>query len=310
MNKLTKNALRIAAIMIPIGFLLILVGIFTGAKRGVTIESGKVCLNEQKSYSYENYELTGKSKIDIDVNNAKIIIEESENDRFGINVNLSSIGKDPTVQVDQDEIRVEDRSDFGFHLFTWDFGSIFDQDNNNNIVTIYVPKNASLEDVTLHTSNGRVEITGLSTKSLKADSSNGGITTEAVSVDGSTTLTTSNGEIDINGTFSGETNAKSSNGKIIGSGMYLGKTTFKTSNGSISGDGTFKGSTTFHTSNSSISIKNNISRSDCNIDAETSNGTVKINGSKVGDDFSENNGSGNSLNLDSSNGSINIEFNK
>ena len=287
MSKLTKNALRLAAIFIPVGILLIIVGVFTGAKNGVYIESGKINLNGDKNYNYENYDITGIKNISVDVSNAKIIVKESTDDNFGVTIDLTSISEDPTVTVENNMIKIEKNSKFGFNLFSWDFGSLFD--GSSNVVTIFVPKGTSLNEVTLNTNNGRIEISDLNASNVKADTSNGGITTNNVVIGSNTSLTTSNGEVDISGTFSDTTYVKTSNGKIIG-------------------DGTFKGKTTFKTSNGAISFKNGIKRSDCNIIADTSNGSVRINDSKVGDEFKENNGASNSIDLDTSNGGITIEF--
>jgi len=162
-------------------------------------------------------------------------------------------------------------------------------DGSRNEIIISVPRGTSLNDVTLNTNNGRIEITDLNANTLKADTSNGAIKTDNVVIGSNTSLTTSNGEVDILGAFSDTTYVKTSNGKIVG-------------------DGTFNGKTTFKSSNSSITFKNKIKRNDTNIIADTSNGTIRINDSKVGDDFKENNGANNSIDLDTSNGGITINF--
>jgi len=287
MNKLTKNAIRMAVIFIPIGVLLIIVGIFTGAKNGVYIQSGKINLDGNKDYNYENYDISNIKNISVDVSNAKILIKESTNDNFGVDINLTSISQDPTISFENNMIKIQKNSKFGLNIFSWDFGSLFD--GNSNVVTIFIPKGSSLNDVTLNTNNGKIEIIDLNSNTVKADTSNGAITTNNVVIGSNTSLTTSNGQVDISGSFSDTTYVKTSNGKIIG-------------------DGTFSGKTTFKTSNSAISFSNKIKRNDCNIIADTSNGTIRINDTKVGDEFKENNGANNSIDLDTSNGGITIYF--
>jgi len=287
MNKLTKNAIRMAVIFIPIGVLLIIVGVFTGAKNGVYIQSGKINLDGNKDYNYENYDISNIKNISVDVSNAKILIKESTNDNFGVDINLTSISQDPTISFENNMIKIQKNSKFGLNIFSWDFGSLFD--GNSNVVTIFIPKGSSLNDVTLNTNNGKIEIIDLNSNTVKADTSNGAITTNNVVIGSNTSLTTSNGQVDISGSFSDTTYVKTSNGKIIG-------------------DGTFSGKTTFKTSNSAISFSNKIKRNDCNIIADTSNGTIRINDTKVGDEFKENNGANNSIDLDTSNGGITIYF--
>ena len=287
MNKLTKNAIRMAVIFIPIGILLIIVGVFTGAKNGVYIQSGKINLDGNKDYNYENYDISNIKNISVDVSNAKILIKESTNDNFGVDINLTSISQDPTISFENNMIKIQKNSKFGLNIFSWDFGSLFD--GNSNVVTIFIPKGSSLNDVTLNTNNGKIEIIDLNSNTVKADTSNGAITTNNVVIGSNTSLTTSNGQVDISGSFSDTTYVKTSNGKIIGDGTFSGKTTFKTSNGAIS-------------------FSNKMKRNDCNIIADTSNGTIRINDTKVGDEFKENNGANNSIDLDTSNGGITIYF--
>lgn len=287
MNKLTKKLLRLAAIFIPLGILLIIVGIFTGAKRSVSVVNGKIVINEAHDYNYENYELTDINNIDVDVNNAKIIINESKNNNFGVSINLRSKVGDPTIKTDNKILQIQENSKFSLNFFSWDLSSVFDE--NSNEVIVYVPKGISLKDVTLNTSNGRIEITNLNADNIKADTSNGAIITDNVIINENTSLKSSNGQVELGGSFYNTTYVHTSNGKIIGDGIFKGKTTFKTSNGSIS-------------------FNSNISRSEYNIVAETSNGTIRVNDSKVDDDFTENKGAANTIDFDTSNGGITIEL--
>lgn len=287
MSKLTKKALRLAAIFIPLGILLIVVGVFTGAKRSVSVVNGKIVINESHDFNYENYELTNINSINVDIDNAKILINESRNDKFGVSINLRSKAGDPTIQTDNNLLQIQENSKFSLNFFSWDLGSVFDE--NSNEVIIYVPKGISLKDVTLNTSNGRIEITNLKADNVKVDTSNGAIITNNVIVNENTSLKSSNGQVEIGGSFNNTTYVHTSNGKIIGDGIFKGKTTFKTSNGAIS-------------------FNSNMSRSEYNIVAETSNGSIKVNDSKVDDDFSENKGAANTIDFDTSNGGITIEL--
>lgn len=287
MKKFTKFALKIAAIFIPIGILFIIVGTMIGAKHGVYINSDwKICLDESHAYSFENYDYTGVESISVDISNAKIIIEESSNDKFGIKADLSYVSDEPYEGVDNGILKFEKTAKHTFNMFSFNM-AMFDE--SSNTVIIYVPKNAKLEDVNLHTSNGRIEISNLNAKNLTVDSSNGGLVANDSYISDESTFTTSNGRIEIDGTYLEKTYAKTSNGKIIATGIYKGDTTLKTSNGSIE-------------------FENNISRNSSDIKADTSNGTIEINGKTVQDEFYENNKAENLIDAKTSNGSISIEF--
>lgn len=289
MLRITKISLRLAAIFIPIGILFIIVGIFTGAKRNVNIgTNGKILIDQEQTFDYENDDITDVNNIKIDIHNAKILINQSNNDKFMVKVKLYSVSEDPVnIQNGTLEIIEDEGSKFGIHFFNWDFRSLFDGESNE--VIIEVPRGISLDDVNLETSNGRIEIKNLTVNTLKADTSNGSITLEDVVTFDETALSTNNGPVNISGQFHESTYVKTSNGRIISNGTFNGKTTFKTSNGSITCD-------------------NNINRKDCDITADTSNGTIRIDEAKVGDDYKEDNNADNSIHLDTSNGGISLNF--
>lgn len=285
MRKLTKVSLHMAVILIPLGILLMIAGILTGARRGITILSdGRLVLNEAEQYHYENYDITGIKNIHLDFNNAKIVLQESSDSKFGVKINLPDSEQKPSVNISEDTLTIEDTSS-GFHIL-WLFGSIF---STNNEVTVYVPKGTELKDISIDTSNGRIELINLNLESIKAETSNGAITGQNLNISDNASFKTSNGEINLSGSFHDTTNAVTKNGKIIGDGSFFGKTSFKTSNGTIT-------------------MENDIKRSECNISAETSNGNIRVNGTGMGKNFQENNGASNSINLDTSNGSIAVDF--
>lgn len=289
MKKLTKISLRIAAVFIPLGIALMIIGGLMGAKRGVYINSDwKICLNESENYSFENYTYTGVDSISVNVSNANIIVEESSDNQFGIKAELSYLSDEPVVGVENGILKFEKTTKHSFNLFSFDFNMF---DDSSNTVIIYVPKNSSLDDISLYTSNGRIELNEIKAKTVVADTSNGSIVSSKLNITEESSFTTSNGRIEIDG-------------------IFLEKTYIKTSNGKIIANGTFKGNTNLKTSNGTITFTNSIRRDDCDIKADTSNGSITIDGSKVSsDDFYENNKSENAVDLKSSNGNITVEFN-
>lgn len=289
MKRITKMAFQMAIILIPLGILLVIVGALTGANKNIHIgKNGKLLMNQDQTFHYEDDKITGIDSIKVKISNAKIIINQSNDDDFGVIVNLYSVSEDPTISTDNGILSVEKNEDFGINIMNWNFGAIFNGDSDEVIISI--PKGIALDNISLNTNNGRIEINYITADTLKADTSNGAIELKNCSVNKDTSLTTNNGQISISGLFNDTIYAKTSNGKIIGDGTFEGKTTFKTSNGAIS-------------------FKNNLQRSECNIYADTSNGSIKVNNSKVGDEYQENNGADNTLDLSTSNGGITITLN-
>lgn len=288
MSKQIKILLKAGAIAIAAGLVLLVIGVLTGSKNGISIGSDfKVNINEEDAYTYEKLDFTGADSIDVDIYNAKIAVVQTDSSKFGVSANIKSISGEPKIGVENGVLTFEQSRTGIFNIFSWDLGELFN--GNENIVTIYVPRNVDLKTVKLHTSNGAISIEDVKVDEITADTSNGAILAKDVTVAKKSVFTSSNGKIELYGTFNESTYAKTSNGKMIG-------------------DGTFKGDTEFKTSNGAIEFTSAVKRSLCEIEADTSNGSVRVDGNKMSDEYNENSGAPNSVELKTSNGSITIEF--
>ena len=290
MKKITMAAGITAAVLIGVGLLLVVVGVLTGAQRGVYFDKGGIkVLKSGDEFEYEKSDIENVKDIDIDINNARVEFKASQNDKFGIKISLCDNSAEPYINIDNGKISVEQKSRFYVFNISFDLWDLFS--NKTNVITVYIPKNAKLDSVCVDTSNGAIDIQqDFNTDTLEICTSNGKITVNGVTCSKKTELKTSNGAIDCNGKFNTDTYFKTSNGRIDASGSYKGKTYIKTSNGAIE----------FSTSESEKSY---------NIDADTSNGSIRVNGIKVDDDYRQiQTDAANKLEVDTSNGSVTMNF--
>lgn len=290
MNKIVKVCLLLAAVLIPVGVVLVVIGNIFGGGSGVgIISNGKFSLSSGKTFDFESNDYKDIDRILVDVSNAKINIEQTTEDSFGIEVHLYGIQNDPVITCENKQLQlVESGKNF---IFNFNFFDLFSHDGENK-VTIKVPQNVKLSQADLSTNNGAVELMDISTDNLKVKSSNGKIQLSKMNVTKDTVVETSNGKIICDGTFSGSTLFKSSNGAIEVNGNLSGDVTCKTSNGRIE------------------YIEKSKHISDINLTADTSNGSIYINEAKVEHNYSQNVGAQNSLNLKSSNGAITVTIPK
>ena len=155
-------------------------------------------------------------------------------------------------------------------------------------MNIKVPRNITID--TVITSNGAIQISGIK-GDVKSTSSNGGIFIE--NVDGYVSATTSNGRIEINGT-TGIADLATSNGNIeVEIFDFLDDISIETSNGAIT-----------------VYINSSLNT---NIDMTTSNGQIAISGislnltlNEVKHKVGELGEGGNSIDIHTSNGNINL----
>ena len=149
----------------------------------------------------------------------------------------------------------------------------------------------------INTSNGKINTDNsaiksdcaLNTEILNIETSNGAIKLNNLAVSKQTQIKTSNGLISLNGNFSGDSNLKTSNGKIEVAGLIKDSFTAKTSNGSVD-------------------IDVNRPESEYSIYGKTSNGSVKVNGENHSTDYASYSSTSNTINAQTSNGAINLNF--
>ena len=279
--------LVVAVIMFFLGGVLITVGIGLGA-------------DVSKSSKYFNINMTGEltmvtgesekyndvKNIDLDVDNLRVEFMQSTDENYYIEYSVYDDYVIPKITYDNGTLKVkQEQRSFFINL---DLTGLFA--NREEYIKIYVPQNAKLNDIDVCTSNGRIDVKQqINVDSIKLDTNNGSINVEDVTCEGKVDIKTSNGAVKCDGTFTDEFNVKTSNGAVTLKGTYKGDVDVKTSNGRIKAeiDGKF---------------------SDYNVSLDTSNGSIVVNGEKRSDDYQVDHDADNDIKLDTSNGSIDLDF--
>lgn len=180
-------------------------------------------------------------------------------------------------------------------------------------------------DIYLQTSNGNITAKNINANTLKADTSNGKVTLSGVTVKNLINTTTSNGKIEVENTSASDIDLQTSNGEITLNYLSADSLKANTSNGKIIlSDITAKKLINTETSNGAIEIEDIASD---NIILQTSNGAIQGNIIGNADDYNvssstsngndslavyngKNTASDKKLEVETSNGSISVEFTK
>lgn len=306
MNKFAKSALRVAAVLLPVGIVLIIIGLIFGA-RDMVYNNSLFSLSIGKSgLSFGNDAITeidedvdAFTSIDIDVTNAYVQLLPSKDDKYHVDLCLFAEKEDLTMEVENGVLTIKDRNSNGFVNWIFEMINMFGDDDDHDMhVMVYVPgyEESMLDDVKIDVSNGTINIKDIKVSgNADVETSNGSIEIDDFTCK-ELILKTSNGSIDIDNMFTkGESSIKTSNGKIyIDEYSFYGETSVKTSNGKISA------------TNLSINSDENL---EIGITAKTSNGEVEVNEDEKDDDY-EKSGSGDesTIHFKTNNGDINIEY--
>jgi len=285
-----------AAIFIVIGFILMAVGFFSGADTSVIFSDGAFYRINDVAFEYDSaqeleHAIKNVNEINIDVSNAAIYIEQSDDDSYGLHVSYVQVGEKPKVTMEDGMIQVlENEKDNDFHItFFWNLWKIVLNQNDNKIV-LSVPKDAQMDSIQIHTSNGIIEsYADYQVNTFIVKSSNGKIDTDHLTVLQNTDIRTSNGAMDIRGTFSKNFYAKTSNGKIQASGVFHADVTCETSNGAVE-----------------MNVENAVD--DYELEARTSNGKIVIDGDSYGNEYHSRQSALYKMYLKCSNGKVEANF--
>lgn len=276
--------LIVALSLIAAGAGIFFIGIICGGSKNVSLGENGFKIGADEDFHYESEKLDKIDEINIDVTNLKVAIVPSEDDYYKVSCDAYNVSKAPQIEIKDGVLKVKQEQYFVFNFgFSFDF--------RPSIITIYVPKNNDFKNITINSSNSAIRFEqAVNVDRVNIDTSNGAIYIEKMTCNERLNAKTSNGAIDCDGTFNGEVTLKSSNGSIDITGKYAKGVEAKSSNGRISAEVDGR-------------------RKDYDIYLDTSNGSIRIDGSKVDDDYREDNKSNYEIYLKSSNGNVEVDFN-
>lgn len=300
-----KNVLTLASVLLVVGLALCFITFRSGAQQDYQTAGSQ---GAGSAYEKQEYKAAaqGIETIVVEARDMPVTVLPGQED--GITIQYFSAEKDPyevTLENGVLALRCKYKNSvFSNTPTSWFFGgvsTIYNVIGQGNLeIKVYVPKayagdfevdtsNAvitvsdfpKVSQVRVDTSNGAVKLTNIGAERVEAVTSNGAITLEEVTARQDVTADTSNGAI---------------SAKRVGAGETLELTT---SNGRITVDTVLAQALEMSTSNGSIAGNVDGKRSDYTISSSTSNADNNI----------DSGGSGpRRLNVDTSNGAINIKF--
>ncbi len=296
--------LVVALVLIIAGAGIFFVGVICGGSKSISLSKYGFKIGGGEDFHYESDRLDKIENINIDVSNLKIVVAPSQGDYYKVICDAYNVYEEPQIEIKDGALTVKQKGHF--FIFNFDFNFL---NFKQNVMTIYVPNDNDFKNITINSSNSAVIFEqALNADYVKIDTKNGPIRIKEMVCDQSLDAKTSNGGIDCEGTFGGKVTLDTNNGAINCEGTFGGKVTLDTSNGVIDISGKYAKGVEAKSSNGRISAEIDGRLKDYNLDLDTSNGSVRINGDKVEHDYRKDNNSDNKIILDTSNGSIELDF--
>jgi len=296
-----KTLGKIALGIFLIGLGLILAGFIAGG-------SGAIGHLTPDDYTLvdETYDVGTLTMIELVFANKRIDIVPATDDQIRI---VYYVTEDNPVVVTRDDtiLTFEEEVEWVFQWF--DFGWFWGVSEEYFDCTLYLPAEAILA-LDLSTSNGHIECSDLpNLTAIVGYTSNGAIALSNLSVSGGISIVSSNGAFNVeNVTAGGTVTLRSSNGRIDVNDLTAGgDVILKTSNGPVDVDGLSADNLEVDTSNGAIDVAIVGAYEEFKILMETSNGSMYIDGEER-NDGRYNTSLADTIDLDTSNGSIRLNF--
>jgi len=159
MKKFYKRVGISIGILVALGIVLVLIGWASGAHGVIafTKNGGFKILEKDERYQYDNIALEAFDTIDIDVDNANIVIEENTDGRYGISIDVP--GDESTFKwSDKDgKLQINDSGSdirFTLQLFSW-------ETRGEGDIIIYVPEGTDWGDIKIVNNVGNITLKDL-----------------------------------------------------------------------------------------------------------------------------------------------------
>ncbi|MGN0317507.1 MAG: DUF4097 family beta strand repeat-containing protein [Lachnospira sp.] len=304
MKKAYKIWAVVASCCIIAGIILVGIGLVSGGNKRVVITKKGIEVSEKKDFNYETDHVSDIEDIKISLSNAELEIKASEDDSFYVVFEMEGIYNEPEIVINNKTISIYEKEE-GL-MFNFDF-NLFNL--NKRKITVYIPDEEELNEIAVDTDNGMITSKSrLSVRNIIFNSDNGAISMENVICTNKAEIESCNGAIKIQGEFSGDTKIKVNNGAVKLTGKYSDNLYVKSDNGKVSFSGELKGESVFRTSNGAVEINVEGEKKDYKISAEADNGSVRIDGKKVSNEYFQDADKDNSIDAKTNNGSVSISF--
>jgi DUF4097 and DUF4098 domain-containing protein YvlB len=169
---------------------------------------------------------------------------------------------------------------------------------------------SAVKATTLKVTNGNGDCSlsnSIVQQSIAISNDFGGTDLKAVKTD-ALTVTNDNGDMTLTGCSGNSCTLKSEYGAITADSLSSGGLAVNEEDGDISLSGSFRGKNSLRSSYGGITFRSSLSEKQYNIDVDQQDGDVSVNGKTQSDSLTERNNAANSLEIESENGDVAMNF--
>ncbi len=301
MRSIMKKIMRISLIILVAGIVLVVLGIILGGKPSFSIDLKKHKIYTNLDAVSEETVITGEFKnIDVkaDTEDVEIILTEEESYKVEYRV----MGREPKIKEENGTLTIREASqgfgviDFGMHL---NFPKTY--------IKIYVPVSAMLEEVTISTDTGDIQLNTLQASYIKLKSDTGNISANHIETS-TLAMTTDTGNIAVDDGKVEEGSTDSDTGNIRMKDISIESLSIETDTGNIKMEKADIAQLEAKSDTGNVTCEVEGKEKEYGMKLKTDVGKIKVNGTSQGSRHeAEGNGRRN-LNITTDTGNITVSF--
>ncbi len=295
MNKTVKIILIIAAVLLPVGVIIALLGIKSGGGNGWGLDFTGGQAQVMTNNVDESVDLKEFDSLLVEVASADVIVMRG--DSYKIEYKTRE-GKEPIIEEEGGKLTVK-QPPMGLVMFDFNFGTV------NNTYVIYVPDNGKKFDFDIVSSSGDITLDRLKA-SGNVKLSSGDVLINDVEGEGLSVITSS-GDINCDKIRSSKVDCTVSSGDINMLRVDAGELDCKTSSGDIDINDSEADAVDLKASSGELTVALNGAPDDYSYDLTVSSGDIVVNGAEIeGREYVKENPGGKPLKLKATSGDITI----
>lgn len=334
----------ISILLIVFGLILTTIGFVTNTKRGLYFNGSGIHILGKDAYEEKNMNLEQINEIDINTSYFNILFEKSN--YYGIEIISYDGDNKINWDVQDGKLTINETSENNFRIFSFDFG--FLDNNKSSYIKIYLPKDIKLNLLSIYSKNSDISLSNLDVQELNLENKYGKTVLEKMQIDHMQVLVNNgdfssqniiankinldseygnvimkqldtnllqlelkNGNLKLNDISSKTSTLKSKYGNIIGKSINFINNYIESKNGKIDLSGDFSGNSEFVSTYGDIILNVTQEKEYYNLDLNTKYGDIILDGDINEDNKMSQIGQNNDmkLKLTTKSGNISLCFN-
>jgi DUF4097 and DUF4098 domain-containing protein YvlB len=301
MKRVLKNAWKLAGALMAAGLIVLAIGWMLGARGGVYVDAKGVHIDKNERIEISERDIGEFTEISVATASADIELIAS--DHYGIELSYNAQTA-PEWRVQNGKLTVKAENKLIINFFSFNF--------QNNSINIYYPESARFDSAQITSASGAIRVSDAYIASLQIKNASGDVALRHLEGE-ALTVGVSSGRVTLSdsGISFGSVELTLTSGDITAEGLASRGTKIRSTSGRVKLSGELLGETDVHCVSGDASVSAAGDEGAYSYSLKAVSGGVRVDGQRQGNSAARQNASaGNNIAVNTTSGSIDLNFSK